>query len=346
MEYSESIVQGGLTDKLVCQSCGSREHQLKGIIKYGFFFLECLPFFPVKKTPVIQCCQCRKVTDNASLPRALFNEFSALLFPFYRLVSKFAGVLLITLLFAYWQYGLYKEEQVSARYMTSPQVNDFYFLDFRQFGEPLRPNENYRIAKVVDVTDNMVSLVYGNLFYKYQSSLENSARSGRIGSTRYFEYKRNDFTVKQLQQMYKAGAIYAAKRPVANKLYGNFVVKNQKYGGSQVYYPGARQNVEGLAFENASYIEGNYQTALERFKLSADYGYVPGQMNLARMYLAGYHGEKDPELALYWFKQAALKSHKPAIYKYATVCKKVAGCELNAFYRELSAAGVNLSFNP
>ncbi|MFT5003505.1 MAG: hypothetical protein ACI952_001858, partial [Flavobacteriales bacterium] len=45
-------------------------------------------------------------------------------------------------------------------YLTSPKVDDIYFLDFRLLSENLRPNEKYRIVKVVDITSDIVKLIY------------------------------------------------------------------------------------------------------------------------------------------------------------------------------------------
>ena len=85
MEYSESIVQGSIIDELICPDCGCNHHQVKGVIKYAFLFVECIPFFPVEKNTVIQCQQCWKRADTNTLPQQRLKELSQQLFPAWRL---------------------------------------------------------------------------------------------------------------------------------------------------------------------------------------------------------------------------------------------------------------------
>ncbi len=49
MDYRESSVSLGITDKLLCPCCGSQQHSVNSVITYGFYFFEYLPIFPVKR---------------------------------------------------------------------------------------------------------------------------------------------------------------------------------------------------------------------------------------------------------------------------------------------------------
>ena len=69
MEYSEQIIQGCVIDELTCPDCGCNHHQVKGVIKYAFFFVESISFFPVEKNTIIQCQQCWVKTDVTALPK-------------------------------------------------------------------------------------------------------------------------------------------------------------------------------------------------------------------------------------------------------------------------------------
>jgi ribosomal protein L40E len=346
MEYTESIIQGGMTNEIICRECGATEHKVTGIIKSAFFFVEFLPVFPVQKMPIIECAHCQLISKDLAIPRASIKQIKALLFPFYRLANKCIGLVIILLALGYWIAGKYEEQSLADNYIAAPEVNDFYFIDFRDISKNLRPKQKYRVAKVIDITGNTASLVFGNLFYLTQSAIPGSIRRGQVGNRQYFERKRYDFSFSQLKSMREAGTIFNAKRPRGNLIYGTPVFTQQKHFSSSVYYPGARQNTEGLAFQDATYVDDNYKTAFERFNASAQLGFIYGQVNLAEMYLSDKHGQRNVDLALYWFKQASMQSNKKAIEKYLLVCEKVPTCQIPEFYQALTDAGVNFHLNP
>jgi len=235
-----------------------------------------------------------------------------------------------------------QEDDNSLTYLISPKVDDIYFLDFRLLNENLRPNEKYRLAKVVDITGEIVTLLYGNVFYLRQQSLKDSIRYGQLRYKEYFETKRYDLKLSQLKAMYDAGAIYMIKRPDHNMLYGNYINDPEPKKGSTLYIPGKRENLAGLSFKQSSYLESNLQQAFEQFSRSSQLGFAEGQVNLGQMYLNGEYIEKDLSQAMYWFKQAALQSDKSGVLKYVIVCRQVSYCQEGDFYQELTDAGVNI----
>jgi len=233
-------------------------------------------------------------------------------------------------------------EKASVNYVNAPKINDIYFLDFRLLSNSLRPKEKYRLAKVVDITGDVITLQYGNMFYFRQQSLKDSIRYGQLRYRKYFESKRYDFTLEQVQSMWQSGAIYLVKRPVLDKLFGNNVSPDKVHYSSNIFIPGKRENLSATSFLKSNYIEDNLSQAFELFQQSAQLGFAKGQVNLAQMYLNGQHVEQDLQQTLYWLKQAALQSHKPGILKYVIVCKQINSCDLATFYQSLISAGVNI----
>jgi TPR repeat protein len=234
------------------------------------------------------------------------------------------------------------ENDATLQYLAQPKIDDIYFLDFRLLSDNLRPKEKYRIAKVVDVTGDIITLLYGNVYYLRQQSLKDSIRYGQLRFKEYFETKRYDFSLKKLQAMQASGAIYMIKRPEQNMLYGNYINDPEPELGTSLYIPGKRENIAGISLLNAKYSESNLSQAFERFSRSAQLGYAKGQVNLAQMYVNGQFVDKDFSQAMYWFKQAALQSDKSAILKYVIICRQVSGCQEGDFYQELTQAGVNI----
>ena len=234
------------------------------------------------------------------------------------------------------------EKNQTLAIISNPKINDIYFLDFRVLTDKLRPKEKYRIAKVVDITGDVVTLLYGRFYYQYQNAAVNGIQYGQLRYKDYFESKRYDIPLSDIKSMYSNKAIYLAKRPIRNRLYGNFVspIKAKEVSSYLTY--GKKENNKGEAFLNEKFSETNLKKAFELFEASSKLGYAKGQINLAEMYINGKHVAKDFNHALYWLKQASLQSNKAAILKYGIICKQVESCKIVDFYQELTNAGVNI----
>ncbi len=263
----------------------------------------------------------------------------------HRIMTKFFGVFLLCVLIVYGLFFSYQQQQLSDDIIAHPQINDFYYLDFRQISDDLRPHENYRIAKVIDITGDIVTLQYGSFFYRSKAGIPKAIGQGHVRNTSYFEAKKYDFTSQEILTLRDENTIYQAERAIGNMMHGNFITSAKRTVLSKTYYPGARQNQQGLAFQASSYIEEHQQKALALFLQSAELGYMQGQVNVAEMYLEGRAGNKDITKALYWFEQAALQSYRPAIDKYIIVCRQQASCDINVFYQLLRDNGINFRLN-
>lgn len=234
------------------------------------------------------------------------------------------------------------DEEQTFSIVSNPKIDDIYFLDNRLMREDIRPKHNYRIAKVVDITGHIVTLLYGSLYYERQNAAENSVRYGQLSYTDYFETKRFDIPKTDILDMAKNGVIYLAKRPVRNKLFGNFIGPAKEKASFNIYTYGSKENIQGEVFLNEKYNEKSSQLAFEQFELSAQLGFAKGQVNLAEMYINGNYVNRDLTKALQWLKEASLQSYKPAILKYEIVCKQVPNCNIINFFKELNDSGVNI----
>lgn len=252
-------------------------------------------------------------------------------------------ILLVALFLVFIEYDTSKTEEIQTlAIISNPQVNDIYFLDFRLLSDKLRPKEKYRIAKVVDITGDIVTLVYGRFFYQWHHAAMNSIRYGQLSNKKYFQSKRYDVSLNTIKNRQKKQAIYLAKRPVRGRLLGRLVgpEKNKEARSYLIY--GKQENIKGEAFLKEKFSETSLKTAFELFHKSSSLGYVKGQVNLAEMYINGKYVKKDFKQALYWLKEASLQSYKPAILKYGIICKQIKSCNIVDFYQELTASGVNI----
>lgn len=132
--------------------------------------------------------------------------------------------LLVIFYFGYERYALHKAEQIEASVLILiPQVNDIYFLDLRLLSDKLERKNKYKLAKVVRVTDDNVAIVYGKFFYQWQYAVVNSIQYGDLSNNDYFTLIPDYIPFNKIEEMKSNGAIYLVKRPIRNKLYGNFV---------------------------------------------------------------------------------------------------------------------------
>jgi hypothetical protein len=132
--------------------------------------------------------------------------------------------LFVIIYFGYDRYEQHKTEQTEASvFILNPQVNDIYFLDMRLLNNKLERKNKYKLAKVVRVSDDRVSIVYGSFFYQWQYAVVNSIQYGDLSNNDYFTLTPDYIPFSKLKEMKSNGAIYLVKRPVQNKIYGNFV---------------------------------------------------------------------------------------------------------------------------
>lgn len=346
MEYSQSSINGGVTYHHVCEKCGHEKHHVKGAIKYAFIFLESLPMFPVGRSVSLECADCAYVTPQELIDESLKQQLHNNIFTIFHFAKKFAGLVLSILLCYFWWQSHVAIEKNTEKIIRAPQIHDYMMLDYRKFSDDLRPNERFRLAKVVDITGDTVSMVYGNYFYKRESAFEDVIKVGQVTNYRYFGKARYHFSYDELYQLYQEQAIVVAGRPEANFLYGTYVLSQQPgYQLSHEYIAGEREYASGLAFEQANYLADHLTDAFGFFEKSAKLGFYLGQIKLAEYYLTGKAVEVNFDQALHWLEMASLQSSETAINKFAIVCKQTRGCDLPAFYQRVIDQGVNLTVN-
>lgn len=256
------------------------------------------------------------------------------------------GCLLSALLWQ-WQSDSHQRDLFlsSAKLIKQPMINDVYFLDFRLISDIRRPKQNYRVAKVFDVTGDTVTLCYSELLFEHKRGAVNSVRYGHLRYKEYFQSPRFNLTKQQLNTWLDTGAIYQVKRPVAGKLYGNYVSPHKPYYRVPPHMPGKREYLQGIAFLGLKYDELADAKAFDYIKKSAFLGAVEGQIKLAEMYLSGLGTAQNKMQSLHWFEQAALQGSERAVHKYAIVCQQVVTCNTYDFYQSLKDAGINIKIS-
>jgi TPR repeat protein len=241
-------------------------------------------------------------------------------------------------------YQEVKSNEQTKAIVAAPQLNDLYYVDFRVIKDNLRPAEKFRMAKVSDITGDVVTINFSSYFYLQEHELNEAIRYAQLRYEKFFQEKRHNYKITELQSLVESGAIVLARRPVSDMLDGNVVVPDSHFESSSVFIPGKKENFAGLEYLKLNKDSDKAALAFEKFEESADLGFAKGQVNLAQMYLNGLGVEKDLHESLAWLKQASLTAYEPAILKYSIVCQQVESCTIEDFYQELVKAGVNIEF--
>jgi len=135
----------------------------------------------------------------------------------------FVICILVSIALGYQKYIEHTLEQEQAlTYIDNPKVGDIYFLDMRLLQDKLTLKNKYKLAKVVRVGDEGLSIVYGSFFYQWQYSVVQSIQYGDLRNIDYFTSNPEYFAFNDIKKMSSQGAIYLVKRPMGNKIYGNY----------------------------------------------------------------------------------------------------------------------------
>lgn len=140
----------------------------------------------------------------------------------------FLTCFIVVVYFGYGKYALHQTEQAEASVLIlTPKVNDIYFLDLRLDNDKIERKNKYKLAKVVRVTDEGLGIVYGRVFYQWQSAVVSSIQYGELSNHDYFKLIPDYIPFSKIKEMKSNGTIYLVKRPIRNKLYGNFINLNK-----------------------------------------------------------------------------------------------------------------------
>lgn len=259
------------------------------------------------------------------------------------LITTAVVIFITAIIYGYVEYeDSQKQRKQTQRLVLKPRVNDLYYLDFRLLSDNLRPNQKYRIAKVADITGDIITLAYGSVFYQTPRELTDAIRFGQLGFHDYYQERQINITFSEIRIMLADGAIYRARRPHKNMLDGHVISAEVQGEENKLYIYGTKENLLGEELLNSAHTDSKLKTAFDLFSKSSESGFDKGKVNLAQMYLVGLHVDKDVERALELFREASFQSYKPAIIKYALVCKQLVWCDVSDFYDDLAEGGVNI----
>ena len=118
----------------MCSNCGtSNSIQITVFQKYAHVFW--IPFFPIGKTGVTQCSNCKQVLEKKEFTEILKGSYNTLKATSKTPVWTFSGLALLCLLIIFGVISGKEKDEKNAKLILSPQKGDIYEvkIDYKQY---------------------------------------------------------------------------------------------------------------------------------------------------------------------------------------------------------------------
>ena len=182
-----------------CANCGTHNSTALYIFqRYAHIFW--IPFFPIGKTGVTQCSNCKQVLKQKEMPSSLQRENYTLKSRTKTPVWMFTGLALLVILITSMVMDGNKKRERNAAFVAAPQTGDVF--------EVRTEDNQYTLFKVEDVQPDTVLVLFNNFQTNKSSGLSDIKRKGNEGySDEIYSVARKD-----LKEMFDKGNILDIER--------------------------------------------------------------------------------------------------------------------------------------
>lgn len=221
---------------------------------------------------------------------------------------------------AYFAHSLFENKQQQAEFLSSPKVDDVLILDMGHLIKDRKYQAQYRVAQVLQVDDETITLKQGSYTYRKKRGAERAIKLDSLMLNNYFRPALLSFKKSELSALYDKGAIDEIYRPTDIYVMGGIV----RYRAAPEHIPYRLKvsfnqfNQEGLR----AYSDRDLVEARRLFTLAAEQGHDFGQYNLADMLEYGEGGSVDLAGAYKWYKSAAEQNNLKAKAALESFCDK------------------------
>ncbi|BBN80098.1 hypothetical protein PA25_00830 [Pseudoalteromonas sp. A25] len=206
--------------------------------------------------------------------------------------------------------------------LAEPQKDDVWVINMGHFQTQRRYQAQYRVAQVLNVTDEHVELQQGSFTYRKKRGAERAISLDSLMLDSYFRNQTLTLERDQLQSYFDAQAIDTVYRPEDIYVLGGIVKRRAMpsaiNGNIRVKTKLNPHNNDGIML----YQQGDYQAARERFLQASEQGDSWGQYNLADMVEQGQGGKQDLAAAIFWLEQATAQGNTKAQQRLKALCTK------------------------
>jgi len=193
-----SRLKDGRLSNVICPNCNEQTSMTYSVFgKYAYIYW--IPIFPLGKTNVLECNNCKRTYKLKELPQQIQQKFELEKHTGVP-IKHFAGIGIIALIIAGISYSSFKHKEDEAKYIVDPMIGDVYSTETTSSGY-------FTTAKVAKVTNDSVFVIFNDyeIDKKHSTSQIDKAEN-------YKTENMEGYTLNELQQLYKDEVIYNIER--------------------------------------------------------------------------------------------------------------------------------------
>lgn len=123
-------------------------------------------------------------------------------------------IILLVSLFVGYMFYLDREEKLMTSVIEQPRKSDFFYVDYFAIDKSTDARHRYVPMKVLDVNQDGVRFKVGNIAHSTPVSPRKHAMFDKAVVTKnYYRQKELVLSQSQIDDMFKSGVIYNARRP-------------------------------------------------------------------------------------------------------------------------------------
>lgn len=195
---SSSRLKDGRLSNVTCPNCKEQTSMNYSVFgKYTYIYW--IPIFPIGKTNVLECNNCKRTYKLKELPEQIKHKFELEKHKGIPL-KHFTGLAIIVAAIAWFSYSNAKNKELEAEYIKQPQIGDIYRTEGSKASW-------YTTAKVLSVTTDSLYMVFNEYEVDKKSGIKDINLSANYNS----EYSEG-YTLEEVQQLYADDVIYQIDR--------------------------------------------------------------------------------------------------------------------------------------
>lgn len=193
-----SRLKDGRLVNVTCPNCNEQTSMNYSVFgKYAYIYW--IPIFPLGKTNVLECNNCKRTYKLKDLPEQIKHKFELEKHKGIPL-KHFSGLAIIAIAIAYFSYSNIKNKELEAEYIKDPQIGDI----LRTEGSK---SNWYTTAKVTSITTDSIYLVFNDYEVDKKSGIGDIDKDANYDSE-FIE----GYSLEQVQNLYADEVIYQIDR--------------------------------------------------------------------------------------------------------------------------------------
>lgn len=195
---NSSRLKDGRLSNVTCPNCNDQTSMNYSVFgKYAYIYW--IPIFPLGKTNILECNNCKKTFKLKELPQQIQQKFELEKHKGVP-IKHFAGLFIIALIVAFIIYSGAKNKENEAKYIDAPKVGDVYKTTGSESGF-------YTTAKVTKVTTDSVFVIFNDY------EVDKKSGTNKLDKAKNYNPENVEgYTIEEVQNLYHEEVIYGIDR--------------------------------------------------------------------------------------------------------------------------------------